>query len=194
MMRRNEFRADLFHRLSAVTVHIPPLRERPEDILALAQHFCSQHSMVDTGAPAAVDPGFVQALQGLDLSGNAREVENLIRQALMEKSDDAPLGLADLPPAVLQQICERIPKRPPGDQSGPASPDSANGPANMLAFIASLLRRNGWKLEGVLAHCEKLALQAALHETSGNRTETARLLGLTPRSIYNKERKHRLAV
>jgi transcriptional regulator with GAF, ATPase, and Fis domain len=194
MMRQNEFRADLFHRLSAVTVHIPPLRERPEDILALAQHFCSQHSMTETGAPAEVDPAFVQALQGLDLSGNAREVENLIRQALMEKGDDAPLGLADLPPAVLQQICERIPKQPADDQSVPASPDSANGPSNMLAFIASLLRRNGWKLEGVLAQCEKLALQAALHATSGNRTETARLLGLTPRSIYNKERKHRLAV
>jgi DNA-binding NtrC family response regulator len=51
---------------------------------------------------------------------------------------------------------------------------------------------NDWNLSRSLQHCERLLLEAALHKAHGNQSETARLLGITPRSVYNKLHKHQL--
>ena len=58
--------------------------------------------------------------------------------------------------------------------------------------LRNLLGVNGWNLSKSLQHCERIFLEAALHQAQGNQSQTARLLGITPRSVYNKVRKHRL--
>jgi len=77
-----EFRADLFYRLHVVPLAIPPLRERRDDILALAEHFVRKHT--DSGRPSAylISPEFAAQLQAYDWPGNIRELENVIRRSL----------------------------------------------------------------------------------------------------------------
>jgi len=58
-------------------------------------------------------------------------------------------------------------------------------------YVRILLDANGWNLSRSLAHCEREAVEAAMQRAHGNQSESARLLGITPRSVYNKMRKHR---
>ena len=98
MVEQGRFRADLFHRLNILSMRIPPLRERPEDLEPLVQHFLLKHRDVNPDLSPAVEWTFIEALRQVELRGNARQLENLVRFALVNKEDDSPLGLSDLPP------------------------------------------------------------------------------------------------
>jgi two-component system, NtrC family, response regulator AtoC len=76
-----EFRADLYYRLNVVPLSIPPLRERREDILELAEHFLRKHAP-DSGEALRISPELAAGLRSYDWPGNARELENFIRRAL----------------------------------------------------------------------------------------------------------------
>ena len=64
-------------------------------------------------------------------------------------------------------------------------------PQIMARYVHILLDANGWNLSRSLAHCEREAVEAAIQRAHGNQSESARLLGITPRSVYNKIRKYR---
>lgn len=98
MVEQGRFRADLFHRLNILSIRIPPLRERPEDLEPLVQHFLWKHRAVNPDLSPAVEWTFLEALRQVELRGNARQLENLVRFALANKEEDSPLGLSDLPP------------------------------------------------------------------------------------------------
>ncbi len=78
------FRVDLFYRLNVIPIHIPPLRERPEDVRALAVHFAKLKS----GGMATVDPAALDRLAAMPWEGNVRELENVIERALAIGSGD----------------------------------------------------------------------------------------------------------
>jgi DNA-binding NtrC family response regulator len=191
MVQQGTFRADLFHRLNILAIHIPPLRERPADIKALIEHFLAKNRFLKPTGPLSADADFIAALTHVALPGNARQLENLVRRALVHKDDDTALSLRDLPPDVWQQLSEQ--GKHPYDQSQPASegkdilPPMSETPQQPLASsITDLLDRNGWNLSQSLQHCERLLLEAALHRAHGNQSRAAELLGITPRSVYNK--------
>jgi transcriptional regulator with GAF, ATPase, and Fis domain len=200
MVRRGTFRADLFHRLNVLSVRVPPLRERPEDIGPLVTHFLARYRSRDLSGPPIVTPDFVEALQRLALPGNARQVENIVRQALLGKEDGSPLDLSDLPSAVWKHVLEEEggtgPARTSGGDGQPTTlsdaPSAQPAPPSVPQSLARLLESHGWQLSPSLAHCERLLLEAALNATNGNQSRTARLLGITPRSVYTKIRKHGL--
>jgi transcriptional regulator with GAF, ATPase, and Fis domain len=172
------FRADLYHRLNVVPVRIPPLRERPEDIEPLLEHFVGKHRRL-LAAPCAVSREFSDAMRHLPLPGNARELENIVRQTLLGKRDTTPLTLSDLPAPVWQDLCMRT-------QTPVAKPGMETVVASNLGQILSTY---AWKLSDSLSYCEREMIGAALARTNGNRTKAAQLLGITPRSIYNKLRR-----
>jgi DNA-binding NtrC family response regulator len=178
----------LFHRLNVIPVHVPPLRERPEDVTALVSYFLHKHRDLNPAFSRKVAPEFIQGLERAGLPGNARQVENVVRQAIARKEDDAPLGLADLPRELWEELsisanpAESEPKPPIGKEF--SSPSAAV----FSAFPQRLLEQNAWNLSRTVRHFERLLLDLALHHTHGNQSETARLLGLTPRSVYNKLR------
>jgi DNA-binding NtrC family response regulator len=62
----------------------------------------------------------------------------------------------------------------------------------VASSLASLAEGNGWSLSRSIQYCERVLLEATLQKTRGNQSQTARLLGITPRSVYNKVRKHHL--
>jgi two-component system response regulator PilR (NtrC family) len=179
MIERRLFRADLFHRLNVVSIHVPPVRDRRADIRPLVEHFVRKHHGLSPAASTAIDAEFVDAFSRLDLHGNAREVENLVRSALVHNDGTAPLRLADLPAHVWQQLV----------QESPAPAVEAGGREEPL----TMLEANGWNLSRTLRACERSCVQAAFRVSHGNQSKTARLLGITPRSVYNKLRRHRIA-
>jgi two-component system NtrC family response regulator len=78
-----QFQSDLFYRLNVIPIHIPPLRERREDIAVLVDHFVRKHAQ-RTGKPIeTVEDGVLAALQQYDWPGNARELENTIERAVV---------------------------------------------------------------------------------------------------------------
>jgi transcriptional regulator with PAS, ATPase and Fis domain len=190
MVEQKAFRLDLFHRLNILSIHLPPLRERPEDLRPLIDHFLEKYGAVISGKGRSVDRDFVEALTRIPLPGNVRQLENLIRRALVEKDDEAPLGLRDLPPDVWQQISEHANRETGHPVSGQ---EEQRGPEeDAPSYFIKLLHANSGNLSRSLRQCERSLLQAALRMAHGNQAETARILGVTPRSIYNKIRKHDL--
>ncbi len=185
------FRADLFHRLNVIPIHVPPLRERVEDVQALVHHFLQKHRELNPACSRVAGPEFIEALQSSELPGNARQVENIVRQAIARKEDNAPFGLADLPAELWEELCARATSSPTADKipvkDGPLTAAPA---ADSRAFPMRLLEEHAWNLPRSVRHFERLLLETALHRTHGNQSETARLLGITPRSVYNKLHQH----
>jgi DNA-binding NtrC family response regulator len=94
-----KFREDLFYRLNVIAVELPPLRDRPEDVPLLAQHFLKVYKQ-KLGKPVnVITPGAMEALTAGRWSGNVRELENVIERAMVLTSDDV-IDLDDLPPAL----------------------------------------------------------------------------------------------
>ena len=206
MVRERRFRLDLFHRLNVLSIHIPPLRERRADIKPLTDYFLEHYGRLNPKANFARED-FYQALMQLTLPGNVRQLENLVRQAVIGKNDYGPLNLSDLPLDVWRELSastrfsqQTVVENPRSAIAVPnfemrkssSEPRERNLSADLAAYALQLLKENGWSLSRSMDHCEKLFLQAALTKAHGNQTRTARLLGITPRSVYNKYRKHNL--
>jgi transcriptional regulator with GAF, ATPase, and Fis domain len=196
LVRQGKFRADLFHRLNIVSVRVPPLRERPENLWPLADFFLAKHRWMRATGALTVSKEFVEALVQADLPGNVRELENLVCRALVHKATDTPLGLGDLPAEVLERLC--APSRAASQQgSAPAPADAPSGPGSapedeLPERWLRLPDRNEGSLWRSLESCERALLAAALERTHGNQSQAARMLGITPRSVYNKVHKYRL--
>lgn len=92
------FREDLYYRLNVVNIRIPPLRERPEDIPMLAQHFVKKYCTSMSRDSINIDPSALKRLESYDFPGNVRELENMIERAIVVgngkeiRSGDLPLG------------------------------------------------------------------------------------------------------
>ena len=106
LVKQRRFREDLYHRLNVLSVKIPPLRERLEDLQPLTEHFLQKYLAFNRSATHSASREFIEALKQLQLSGNARQLENIVRRALLNKSDDAPLSLSDLTPNVWEELSD----------------------------------------------------------------------------------------
>jgi transcriptional regulator with PAS, ATPase and Fis domain len=189
MGQQSRFRADLFHRLNVLSIKVPPLRERVDDLAPLTEHFLEKYRSLCCGGLPEVGIDFLDALRQVSLPGNVRQLENLIRQALVRRRTEAPLGLCDLPVEAWQQLSQG-----PDASQAPQRERARSGeldPQVIANYVRILLDANGWNLCRSLAHCEREAVEAAMQRANGNQSESARLLGITPRSVYNKMRKYR---
>jgi transcriptional regulator with PAS, ATPase and Fis domain len=195
MVEQGTFRADLYHRLHVLSVHLPAMRERKADVALLVDHFLAKYQPLAPVQGLSVDPSFVAALEQCDWPGNVRQLENTIRQAVVEKENDACLRWQDLPADILRQLARR------GESGGPdrdldRSPcervPSRDGTGLLTSALSVLFEDKGWNLRRCLAQCEKTLLVAALARNDYNQARAARQLGITARSMYNKMCKHAL--
>jgi DNA-binding NtrC family response regulator len=156
-MKQGVFRADLFYRLNVVTVALPPLRERRDDLLLLIRHF-SEAKARDMGIPEkAFKPEAVDALLRYSWPGNVRELENLIERVLV-LSESAAIGVEDLPDQV---------------RRGDVSPGS----------IKEQVMGGRKSLGQAVDEFEKDIIVEALVQTDFNQTRAAELLGTTRRIL-----------
>ncbi len=106
------FRQDLYFRLNVVPLHLPPLRERPDDIPILAAHFATKSAQKYGQPTPELEPGLVEVLLDYDWPGNVRELENLIER-LVVLSNTSTLGLEFVP----EKMLRALPGTTPGDES-----------------------------------------------------------------------------
>lgn len=185
MVKTGLFREDLFHRLNVLSLHIPPLRERHVDIPALVQHFVEKHSSIWAGASQpSVSPDFVQALEGSALQGNARQLENLVRRAMVASEGIGPLSVKDLPQEIWQELSVKADLRDPQPMTQSAMNFQNRQP--LEDFALEYLQKHNWNLVQALHGLESVLVRGALRAFGGNQSEAARHLGITARSVYNK--------
>ncbi|CAN5821311.1 sigma-54 dependent transcriptional regulator [soil metagenome] len=115
-IRRGTFRSDLFYRLNVITLHLPPLRERPEDVLVLAEHFLARFAGQRGKEPPSLSPQTLEALQTHDWPGNVRELENALERAVV-LSDGDEIPVTALPVRITERaslplISNRLPPNP----------------------------------------------------------------------------------
>jgi len=127
----------------------------------------------------------------MKLPGNARQLENLIARVVGNRETDEPLSLHDLPDDAWRELADVETRAElTGEAESRATQSSAAD--DLHTQLLRVLDLNGWSLARSLEYCERLLLELALRRARGNQTQTARLLNITARSVYNKLRKHNL--
>jgi two-component system, NtrC family, response regulator AtoC len=169
------FREDLFYRLNVVPIHIPPLRERREDIPLLADHFIAKFNDRLKKQIAAIAPEAVERLVAYHWPGNIRELENLMERTVLF-CEGPEILVSDLPPevvgaAVTSSAAVPIPVAgAPGDEAGKAA-----APESLKEAVRLETER-----------VERELIQKALDATGGNVTQAARKLKISRKSLQTK--------
>ncbi|HXE80115.1 MAG TPA: sigma-54 dependent transcriptional regulator [Vicinamibacterales bacterium] len=189
------FREDLFFRLNVVSIRLPPLRERREDIPALVAHFLKKHSVHYNKALLELSPGTIQMLTGHDWPGNIRELENLIKRAVVLGSEEAIQKELQQAPTVtrLRGFAAAAPNGA-GVAAAPAAPAAASpvAPATNDPPAASpALPANGkYSLKDIsrqaAREAERELILRMLQHTRWNRRETAAILGISYKALLYK--------
>ena len=161
---QNRFREDLFYRLNVVPLHVPPLRERRDDIPLLAQYFLQQFALRDGVPPRGIDEGALKTLQIMEWPGNVRELRNTIERLLILAAGSR-ITAADV---------HRLSGARPAETAG----------------LGSLL--DSKTFEEFKHAAERAFLVAKLREYDWNVSETARLLDMPRSNLYKKIEKYGL--
>jgi DNA-binding NtrC family response regulator len=156
------FRLDLYYRLNVITLHLPPLRERREDIPLLVSHFLRKYAVQNHKEVTAIQQQALQRLEAYDWPGNVRELENVIERAVV-LGQGATIGVAELP----DHLQEKEPVLPTNDHF--------SLPVNTT-----------------LAEIERAAIVQALQQSGGNRQAAARTLDIGVATLYRKLKAYRL--
>jgi len=165
MVAAGRFREDLYYRLNVLQLKLPPLRERPEDLPALAQRLLERHAARLGEPPRQLSPEALAVLSRYRFPGNVRELENALERALV-LSDGLTVEADALPEAMLDVPVPRA-------EVLPLDPSDLSVKRAQRALEADLIRR-------------------ALERTEGNRSKAAELLELSPRALLYKIREYGL--
>ncbi len=156
-MREGAFRPDLFYRLNVVSMHLPPLRDRPEDLPLLIKHFVTMKSQ-QIGIPEKrLSPEAIDALLKHSWPGNVREIENVIERVLV---------LSDHDPVIAEDLPEQV----------------RTGRIETTSIQQQVLRQQK-SLTDAVDEFEREIIQAALEQVEFNQTRAADLLGTTRRIL-----------
>ncbi len=170
------FRVDLYHRLDVLSLRVPALKDRKEDIGLLLWAFVKKHAACYPHVIEGIHPRVIELLQTLEFEGNVRELENIARKILFQKTVGDMIEMADLPYSILKRSAQH--KKSESE----------------FAFKEFLFDRfkEGASLSQVMTECEKVLLKEVLFETGRNRNEIAEQLKITPRTLLNKVRSYDL--
>jgi two-component system response regulator PilR (NtrC family) len=158
---RGQFREDLFYRIAVITIDLPPLRERAEDIDLLAYHFLRQHAEKTGKRVFGIAREALRCLESYRWPGNVRELENTIERAVaLETTDQVQL--------------ERLPEPVVLNQTLPSSGELFELP------------RGAFDLQAFMADLERSLISQALKRSDGNQTLAAEQLGLTKPSLRHR--------
>ena len=116
-----------------------------------------------------------------------------MRWAVVNKADAAPFVLSSLPPEVWKELTGLLAPSATTTTDDGEPGESRPTPADAESYLTALLAANNWKLERSLQECERVFVRAAFRASAGNQSRMARLLEITPRSVYNKLRRYRVA-
>ncbi|RKU12962.1 DNA-binding response regulator [Candidatus Poribacteria bacterium] len=167
------FRKDLYYRLNAVSISLPPLRERQEDIRVLAEHFIEKHGRSYARSVRKLLPETLTCLQNYPWPGNVRELENVLIHALLFAEGNGILP-TDLPEEILAFQKPRV-----------SVPEEIHVPENQHTVTVPL----GASLKTV----EEALIRDTLAWQDGNRTKTAEILGISIRTLQNRLKEYEIS-
>ncbi|WP_237729392.1 sigma 54-interacting transcriptional regulator [Schlesneria paludicola] len=173
LIAEGKFREDLYYRLNVISVVLPPLRERPEDILDLSVSFLKSASTRDGKRIARFDDEALNALMRYSWPGNVRELQNVIERAVVLAESDT-VELTDLPFDIQ-------------NATGSLQPSHRQEPFRRLNDLDAV-PVTVWNDDDPDA--ERQLLLDALHQCGGNKTKAAKRLGLPRSTYFSKLKKH----
>lgn len=156
------FRDDLLYRLNVVTVQLPPLRERTDEIPSLVKHFITKHAKRLGIRTRGFTDEALATLKNYEWRGNIRELENCVERAMV-LSKEPIIGLDQLPPSIRKENAQVV----------------TGGPQNYLALDTFSIKEKTKELE-------KALISKALEHTRGNRTKAAKVLEISHRALLYK--------
>ena len=159
---KGAFREDLYYRLNVILIHLPPLRDRKDDIPLLADFFLRKFA--SGKEPKKITSEAMKMLVNNHWAGNVREMENMIERSVIMATDDT-IRIEHMP-------------------------DDGKDFRSSTELVPSEIPENGIDLEALLENAEKILLNKALQKTGGVKTNAAKLLGLTFRSFRHRLRKY----
>lgn len=160
MVKRGEFREDLFYRLNVIPLHLPPLRERQQDIMFLTAFFLEKQCRLMGRVPCTISKQALQALEQYSWPGNVRELENLIERMIV-LTDAAVITLDDVPDKIISEkssgevLCNKMPS-------------------------------HGLDLVATISHIEHSLISQALESAGGVKAKAAALLGINRTTLVEK--------
>jgi len=172
--KERTFREDLYYRLKVIQIQMPPLREIPEDIPQLANHFLSKHCKSMNIEPKAFAPGALEALVRYPWPGNARQLENEVKRLIASVRGKA-INEDHLDPALRTA---EVPVQEPSASDRAPAPE-ASGSHSLPVAVEALERR---------------MIEEALRQTAGNKQKAAQVLGLSRQGLIKKLKRLGLSV
>lgn len=190
-IEKGEFRADLFYRLNVVTLHLPPLRERREDIPLLVEYFLQRFQPSGAVSRVSISREAIEALKDAPWPGNVRELENVVKNALVTCKGSTIL------PGNLALGSKSLVAMPSGKPStgSETAPSDLSLESRIDSMFETLLQRR-WSQPNMdmFDVIEKELIALALKKTEGNQLQAARLLGITRSTLRKRIAKYGIAI
>lgn len=191
-VEKGAFRQDLYYRLNVFPVHVPPLRERAEDILPLADHFLARYARKFGIKVAGFSESARNAMLGYRWPGNVRELQNTIERSVILTEEGRAVSAAALGLPLVGGVSSSgealLNSSVPFDFEQKIASATALEPVAVSSAV-STTDAAGKVL--TIAELEKQAIKTALQQTGGNRTKAAELLGISIRTLRNKLQEYR---
>ncbi|MHC0615797.1 sigma-54 interaction domain-containing protein [Paenibacillus sp. GCM10027628] len=169
LVEKHEFRSDLYYALHVISIRIPPLRERIEDIPAMLQMYLKQFSLQYQKPLPTLSPEVILAFTNYDWPGNLQELRNIVERCVI-LSDEDMITLDHLPPSLQEQQ-----------------------PSLLYPETDALLVLNDKTLKPKISDRDEIGLiEEALVKTAGNKSAAAKLLGISRGTLYNKMKEYNL--
>jgi transcriptional regulator with PAS, ATPase and Fis domain len=166
-----KFRADLYYRLNAYPVNIPPLRERKSDIPLLLEAFIKKYALLHNKRISGVSDKAMQMLMSYGWPGNIRELENMMERGVLLTASDEQIELKHL----FAGVDDLLSGEPDLSSKGGLDPQNKSS----INDLINEMIKDGISLE----NCELMLMEAAVKKTGGNITKAAELLGVTRRQV-----------
>jgi two-component system, NtrC family, response regulator AtoC len=190
---RGRFREDLYYRLNVIHIHMPPLRDRKEDIPLLVEHFLIKYRHAPEAIPTSITEEALQRLVDYDWPGNVRELENVIERAVV-LSRGNPITVQNLPFDDRREAADR--RRLAGRRSRmddeDLEADAVLADAKGVAASSNGGAGNGRSFKDQVAALERQLIKEALDRADGNRSKAAEELGIYRRLLYAKIKEYGL--
>ncbi len=175
LLKEGKFREDLYYRLNVVTISIPPLRERKEDIPLLVNHFVTKYSKKYSKVVQGVSDKVMRIFMDYDWPGNVRELENAIARGVIITS--APLIMKEhLPPKLIEEVKK-------------SNPNLVNKVESDVPAKDEII-----PLPEAIAKIEREMIIKAIKKANGNKTKAAKMLGISRKSLFNKLRIYHISL
>lgn len=177
IVKEGNFREDLYYRLNVVPIHLPPLRERKDDIETLVHHFVGEYNQEFGKHVSEITPAAIETLQSYDWPGNVRELKNLLERTILLECQDSTLDAHHL-------------KFGGPHAQGGVVPTTDLSEGNSVVNAGAGIIGTRIPLEQV----ERQHIEGVLISTQGNKNQAAQVLGIDRTTLYNKLKKYQIKV